>query len=156
MTDAAEVSVVVVVHTLAHAVGALRAAAAVGRPVTLLSARDAGIYAGPGWFAALVGAAREAAPDARSLALLDCGDRPGAALAAIRTGVEGVIFTGRADVARGLADIARQHGVQLVTERPVADLDLEDHFFAAEEESEQSCAAFLAGRGSADRASAPA
>src|SRR5271165_6981358 len=138
---------VIVVHTLAHAAGALRAAARSGRPVTLLSARDAGIYAGPGWFAAVVAAAREAGPEVRSFAFLDCGDEPGAALAAIRTGIEGVIFTGRADVARRLADMARQHGVLLVTERPAASLDLEQHFFASEEASEQACAAFLAGIG---------
>jgi hypothetical protein len=143
-------SAVIVVHTLAHAVAALRAGVRSGRQVTLLSARDAGIYAGPGWFAAVVAAAREAAPAARSSALLDCSDQPGAALAAIRSGIEGVIFTGRADVARRLADIARQHGVLLVTERPISSLDLEQHFFASEEASEQVCAAFLAGIGEAE------
>ncbi|MBV8121956.1 MAG: hypothetical protein JO081_18700, partial [Alphaproteobacteria bacterium] len=113
---------IVVVHTLAHAIGALRAAARAQRPMALLSARDAGIYAGPGWFAALVEAARAAAPDARCSALLDCGDQPGAALAAIRAQIEGVIFTGRTDVARRLVDIASRHGVRLVSARPAAGL----------------------------------
>jgi delta 1-pyrroline-5-carboxylate dehydrogenase len=134
----------VVVHTLAHAVGALRAAARLDRPVILASARDAGVYAGPGWFGALVTAAREAVPAARCSALLDCGDRPGAALAAIRTEIEGVLFTGRADLARRLADIAARHGVRLVTGRPAAALDLGAEFFAAEAESEHRCAMFLA------------
>jgi len=120
-----------------------------GRPVILASAADAGIYAGPGWFAALVAAAREAAPGARFSVLLDCGDRPGAALAAIRAQIEGVVFTGRTDVARRLADIARQHGVRFVTERPTAGLDLCDDFFASEVESEQRCADFFARTGSA-------
>jgi delta 1-pyrroline-5-carboxylate dehydrogenase len=112
--------------------------------VILASTADAGIYAGPGWFAAVVAAAREAVPEARFSALLDCGDRPGAALAAIRAQIEGVVFTGRADVARRLADIAQQHGVRFVTERPAAGLDLGDDFFASEAESEQRCADFFA------------
>jgi delta 1-pyrroline-5-carboxylate dehydrogenase len=136
--------VVIVVHTLAHAVGALAAARRAARPVTILSAPDAGIYAGPGWFGAVIEAAREAVPDARSSAFLDCGDQPGAALAAIRAEIEGIIFTGRADVAARLADIARQHGVRFLTERAVATLDLEGDFFASEAESEQRCAGVLA------------
>jgi delta 1-pyrroline-5-carboxylate dehydrogenase len=137
----------IVVYTLAHTVGALRAAARTGRPVTLTSATDAGIYAGPGWFGAVLEAAREAVPKAVFSALLDCGDQPGAALAAIRAQVESVIFTGRGDVARRLADIAAQHGVRLVTGRPTARLDLGDDFFAAETAIEQRCADFLASLG---------
>jgi hypothetical protein len=134
---------VIVVHTLAHAFGALRAARQAKRPVTLLSAADAGIYAGPGWFQALVTAARQAVPVARCSALLDCGDRPGAALAAIRARVEGVIFSGRADVGCRLAEIAEQHGVRFVTGRPAAALDLGDDFFASETVNERRCAECL-------------
>ena len=83
-------------------------------------------------------------PEAVFTAFLDCGDQPGAALAAIRAGVEGVIFTGRNDVADRLADIARQHGVRFVIERPAAGLDLRDDFFALEAESKQRCADFFA------------
>jgi delta 1-pyrroline-5-carboxylate dehydrogenase len=117
------------------------------RSVVLVSAADAGIYTGPGWFGALVEAAREAVPEARFSALLDCGDRPGAALAAIRAQVEGVIFIGRDDVADRLADIARQHGVSFVTERPAGGLDLGNQFFASEAESQQCCADFLSRSG---------
>jgi len=132
------------VYTRAHAVGALKAAARAGQALTLTSAPDAGIYAGPGWFGALVTAAREAVPGARYFALLNCGDQPGAALAAIRAGVEGVIFTSRADVVRRLADIAAQHGVRLVITHPTTRLDLGDDFFASETAIEQRCADFLA------------
>ncbi|MFZ3238316.1 MAG: hypothetical protein WA184_23450 [Stellaceae bacterium] len=135
---------VIVVHTLAHSVGALRAAMRADRRVILASAEHAGIYAGPGWFRALVAAAREAVPDARcAAALLDCGDRPGAALAAIRAAVEGVIFTGHADVARRLAEIAARQGVGFVTERPATALDLVSDFFASSNDSERRCAEFL-------------
>jgi hypothetical protein len=75
--------------------------------------------------------------------LLDCGDNVGAALAALRAEVEGVIFTGRADVAHRLADIARQHGVRLETKRPADALDLAEDFFASKEDLERRCAEFL-------------
>ncbi len=109
----------------------------------LASASGAGSYGGPGWFGALVAAAREAVPGARFSALLDCGDDVGAALAAIRSEIEGVVFTGRVDVARRLADIARQHGVRFVTERPAAALDLSADFFASPELLERRCADVL-------------
>ena len=137
---------VIIIHTLAHAVGALRAAARADRPIVLLSAPEAGVYVGPGWFRALAEAAREAAPKARCSAILDCGEEAGAALAAIRARVEGIVFTGRADVARRLADIARQHGVRLETGRPTAALDLGPDFFASAELIEQRCAELLCGR----------
>jgi hypothetical protein len=133
----------VIVHSLAHAVGALKAAARAARPIILLSAPEAGIYAGAGWFRALVAAAREAVPDGRFSAILDCGKEAGAALAAIRAQIEAVVFTGRPDVARRLADIARQHGVRLQTTRPVTALDLGADFFASAATIEQRCVAFL-------------
>jgi len=86
---------------------------------------------------------RVAVPDARFSALLDCGDNVGAALAAIRAEGEGVVFTGRPDVARRLADIARQHGVRVETERPAAALDLATDFFSSQEQIERRCAEFL-------------
>jgi hypothetical protein len=109
----------------------------------LASAPDAGGYVGPGWFTALVHTARETVPEARFSALLDCGDNAAAALASIRSEVEAVVFTGRADVAWRLADIARQHGVRLETARPATALDLAEDFFAAPEIVERRCAEFL-------------
>jgi hypothetical protein len=90
-----------------------------------------------------VDTARKAVPEARFSALLDCGASAGAALAAIRSEVESIIFTGRPDVARRLADIALQYGVQFETERPAAVLDLETDFFASRESLERRCAEFL-------------
>src|SRR5829696_710484 len=108
----------IIVHSLAHAVAALNAASEAGRGVVLASAPDAGISAGPGWWGALVAAAREAVPAARFTALLDCGDDAGAAQAAIRAGIEAIVFTGRPDAAERLADIAAQAGLRLMTTRP--------------------------------------
>jgi hypothetical protein len=135
---------VIIVHTLAHAVAALNAAAKAGRPIILASAPDAGIYAGPGWFGELVGAARGAVPAARFSAILDCGDDAGAAMATIRAGIDAIVFTGRADVAARLGDIATQAGTRLLTARPAAILDLGVSFFADDESVRRRCADALA------------
>jgi len=134
---------VIVVHALAQAIAALRAAVRADQAVVLASAPGAGSYVGPGWFREVVAVAREAVPEARFSALLDCSDDVGAVLAALRAEVEGVVFTGRADVTSRLADIARQHGVRFVTQRPAAALDLGDDFFASPKIVEQRCAELL-------------
>jgi delta 1-pyrroline-5-carboxylate dehydrogenase len=130
---------VIIVHSLAHAIAVLRAAGRAGRAVVIASPPGAGGYVGPGWFREVVAAAREAVPEAALSSLLDCGDDVGAALAAIRSEVEGVVFTGRADVTSRLADIASQHGVRFLTDRPALALDLGDDFFASPEVLEQRC-----------------
>src|SRR5437762_12668520 len=91
-----ETAPVIIIHSLAHAVAALNAAAEAGRPIILASAPDAGIYAGPGWFGELVGAARGAVPAARFRAVLGCGGDAAAAMAAVRGGIEAIVLTGRA------------------------------------------------------------
>jgi sugar/nucleoside kinase (ribokinase family) len=135
---------VVIIHSLAHAVAALTAAAETGRPVVLASAPDAGIYGGPGWWKELIAAARAVVPNAPATALLDCGDDAGAAQAAIRAGIEGIVFTGRADAATRLADIAEQRGARLLAARPDAVLDLGADFFSSEEALRRRCADILA------------
>jgi hypothetical protein len=139
-----ETAPVIIIHSLAHAVAALSAASEAGRPIVLVSAPEAGIYAGPGWFRELVRGAREAVPEARFSTILDCGADAGAAIAAIRAGVEGVVFTGRADVAARLGDIAAQAGARLMTAWPAAMLDLGASFFADDESVRRYCADALA------------
>ncbi|MGE0260226.1 MAG: hypothetical protein AB7H71_19125 [Alphaproteobacteria bacterium] len=127
----------IVVHSLTHAIATLEAAAEAGRPVLLLSAVDAGLSAGAGWWREVIAAARKAASAAPaavpSATLLDCGDDAGAAQAALREGVEAIVFTGPAAVAERLADIARQRGGEVHRERPKPALDLGDDFFAPPE-----------------------
>ena len=72
----------VIVHGLPDARAALRP----GRPVTLLSARGAALYAGCLWWRELVAAARAAHPATPAQDVLDCSDAPGAAMAALRAG----------------------------------------------------------------------
>jgi len=138
------VPAIFVVHSLTHAVAALEAAAAADRGVVLLSAADAGVYAGAGWWKALVEAARDAIPAAKFSAILDCGDAAGAVQAAIRAGVAAAIFTGRADVGGRLAAIAEQQGAALLTARPQPALDLAVCFFADAETLRRRCADALA------------
>jgi acyl-CoA reductase-like NAD-dependent aldehyde dehydrogenase len=122
----------------------LSAAVEAGCPVVLLSAPDGGIYAGAAWFREMMRAAREAVPEAECSAILDCGNDAGAAMAAIRAGVEAILFAGRADAARRLADIAAQNGAKLLTERPTAAVDLGTDFFSPADRMRQRCADMLA------------
>jgi hypothetical protein len=134
----------IVVHSLTHAVAALEASATADREIVLLSAPGAGVYAGAGWFAALVEAARAAVPAAQCAPILDCGDDAGAVQAALRAGVEAVIFTGRADVAERLAAIAGARGSRLLTTRPPPLLDFGELFFASSDTLRERCADALA------------
>jgi len=133
-----------VVHSLDHATAALQAAAAMDRDIVLLSAAGAALYAGAGWWRALIEAARDAVPAAKFAAILDCGNDAGAAQAAFRAGVETVIFTGRAAVAERLATIAAACGSRLLTAAPQPALDLAVCFFADTETLRRRVADVLA------------
>lgn len=110
----------IVFHSIEHLNAALTAAQETGVELTLLTAPGAAAYLGAGWFREAVAAALAAHPDTRATMLLDCGERPGDALAAFRAGVPGVIFTGRADVADKLEHLARAHGAVFRRNRPAA------------------------------------
>lgn len=104
---------VVWVHSLDQAIAALRAAAALERPLVLAS--DAAGSGGVTWFLALIAQARDAVPAARCEALLDCADQPGWALEALRLGCPLVRYRGPRKTAAKLADIAEQMGARLIT-----------------------------------------
>lgn len=114
----------IVIHSLAQARAAARAAVELGVAVELWSAPGAAAYAGPGWFKAVLEATRAAEPDARISAVLDCADLPGLVLGTFRIGLEAACFTGPDRVAAKLADIAAQHRARLVRRRPNHALDL--------------------------------
>jgi len=111
----------IVIHGLAHAEAALAAAAELRVAVTLISAEGAAGYAGPASFRMVVEQALAAHPEAQVSAVLDCGDMPGYAMAALRDGARVIRFSG--DTAEKIADIAAQYGAQMIAERPEA-LDL--------------------------------
>jgi hypothetical protein len=109
----------VVVHGLDHALQALRP----GRAVTLLSAPGAAGYAGCLWWRELVRAARAGFPDTPTDDILDCGDAPGAAMAALRIGLPALVLAPTCPAWAATAAIAAAQGAVLLAERPPA-LDL--------------------------------
>jgi fructose/tagatose bisphosphate aldolase len=129
----------IIVHTFAQICAALDAAAALGVPVTVASAEGAGGYAGPLWFKSLVDEARRDHPQLRVTAVLDCGDEPGTALAALRAGIKRVRFTGPAELRAKLAAIAAELGATIESEVSDKVLDLID-----ERDPAAACRAFLA------------
>lgn len=109
----------ILVHSAADADTALAAATMAGRAV-LLVGRAAAV--GPAWFLAVAARALARHPGARAAALLDCGDRAGAALAALRSGATLIGFRGSEDATRRLAAIAATYGATVVPP-PVAPFD---------------------------------
>ncbi|MBM3534903.1 MAG: hypothetical protein FJX60_17890 [Alphaproteobacteria bacterium] len=67
--------------------------------------------------------AGEAEPQARFTAILDCADRPGDVLAALRQGIAYVAFHGAAEVRDKLAAIAEARDARLLAPAS-ADIDL--------------------------------
>lgn len=108
---------IVIVHSLAQARAALAAAATLGCSLTLASPPAAAAYVGPAWFQQMIVLAAADFPEVELRAVLDCGDRAGDVLAALRQGIEWVHFTGRRPVAAKLAALAEQQGAVLLTGR---------------------------------------
>jgi hypothetical protein len=104
----------VIVHSLADA----RLALSHSRPVTLLSAPGAALYAGCLWWAALIRAA-----ETDSVSLLDCADAPGRAIEALKLGLPGVILTCEPNLFAAVARIAEAQGAVLLVAAPPS-LDL--------------------------------
>ena len=111
----------ITVISLVQTEAALAAAAALGVCVTIISAPNAAEAAGPGWFEAVIATARKRYPNVAVTAILDCGDAPGHALAAIRHGVKAIRYDGPAP--DQINDIAAQAGALVFRQRPEA-LDL--------------------------------
>lgn len=109
----------VIVHGMDHA----RQALAAGRPVTLLSAPGAALYAGCGWWRALVRQARTAAPDVAVVDILDCADGSGQALAALRIGQLRLVLWRMSPGWDEVAAIAAERGGCVLETAPAA-LDL--------------------------------
>jgi hypothetical protein len=104
----------VIVHGLQDA----RAALAPGLPVTLLSAPGAALYAGCGWWRALV---REAAGDALPPPdILDCGAAPGRVLEALRAGQRLLVLHAAPAVFADLSGRAAGLGAMLMAQAPPA------------------------------------
>jgi fructose/tagatose bisphosphate aldolase len=129
----------IIVHSLAEARAAVAAAAELGVPLTLASAPGAAGTTGAAWFRELVALAASGHPETPVTAVLDCGDKPGHVLAALRQGLRAVRFTGRKSTAARLAQIAAHYGAEVIT-GPVQAVDLLD-----DPEPEAACRRWLSG-----------
>ena len=118
---AGSVHPVVVVHGLADA----RMVLAIGQPVTLLSAVGAALFAGSGWWHALIERARAEHPDIPIADILDCADASGLALGALRIGLRRIVLSPTAPGWQAVAAIAASLGSEVLTARPPS-LDIAD------------------------------
>ena len=108
----------VVIHDLEQARAVLEVARELGVAIELRSAPGAAAYAGVGYLKALGDLAGQ---ELR----IDCGEDAGLVMAALRTGCRKLAFSGPADIALRLADMAAQLGAEFRHERaPPACLDL--------------------------------
>ena len=111
----------VVVHGLVHA----RSVLAIGRSVTLLSAPGAALFAGCGWWLAVIERARSEYPGVTIDDILDCADAPGLALGALRIGQRRLVLSPTAPAWQSVAAIAASLGGEVLAARPPA-LDMAD------------------------------
>ncbi len=78
-----------------HSAGEVREALGPARPVTLVSAPGAALYAGAAWWLALMAVARADHPASAAFEnILDCGDAPGRAAEALRLGQRRLVLSG--------------------------------------------------------------
>ncbi len=101
------------------------AAVSAGRPVTLLSPENAAATLGPLWWRALAEAARARAT-APVADILDCGDAPGYAMAALRCGCRALVLAPGPAFAR-VAAAATTIGATVLASRPPAMTILDWH-----------------------------
>ena len=106
----------VVVHGLVHA----RSVLAIGRSVTLLSAPGAALFAGCGWWRAVIERARGEYPGVPIDDILDCADAPGLALGALRIGQRRLVLSPTSPGWQSVAAIAASLGSEVLTSRPPA------------------------------------
>jgi hypothetical protein len=110
----------VIIHCLADA----RDALAVGLPLILLSAPGAAIYAGVGWWRALIATAHSEHRHLAFADILDCADAPGRAAEAMREGQRRIVLTGTPPLLRERVEaLAAECGAVVLTAAPPA-LDL--------------------------------
>ncbi|HIJ37333.1 MAG TPA: hypothetical protein HPP80_00425 [Rhodospirillaceae bacterium] len=115
------------VHSADQAKAALTAALDSDIDVVLVSPPFGAQSLGIAYFQAMLTLARQSVPDAKATAMLDCGDAPGLALAALFAGVEMVRLSADQDMLERLDQIARSLPGKIVDQRPHNILDLAGH-----------------------------
>lgn len=110
----------IVVHDIDQARAVLATARELALPVTLISDPGAANNVGVGYFATLIRLSKAEFPDVTAYGVLDCGQAGGRALAALRSGLDAIIYTADGPSFLRLADIAEDLGVGMSDERPKA------------------------------------
>lgn len=117
---------VIVIHNKEQAIAALQAAADRQVNVLLLSARYAACTIGALVFKEMVSQAAQDAPASSFRAALDCGDKAGRALSALRAELKTIVFDPQSPASKRISDIAGQYGAEIlapsVYETPHLDL----------------------------------
>lgn len=127
-SDLSRVMHCIIIHGVGDARIAAAAARSLGVGVRLASAPGAASYGGAAWFAEIIAAVRADFPDVAIEAVLDCGDAPGHAMAALRAGLTSIRFTGSRRVRDKLSSLARQYDAALVElDGPMLDISLSRH-----------------------------
>ena len=109
----------ILIHGRRDAIGALAAARHKPERVTLVSVPGAALSMGVGWWKSLMDAARDAYPDVPFIDVLDCADGTGAALAALRLGLNRLILWPSAPGRDAVVAIAVGLGGFVLSESPV-------------------------------------
>ena len=110
----------IIFHHLQQAECALAAAAALRRPITLLTAPGAAAYGGPGFYLAMVEQAQARHPEAEVRAILDCGDDGAMAQMALSLGWRCLVLRGKATVRDKLRQIAAAYDAEILPRPPKA------------------------------------
>jgi len=131
----------VVVSGIDDARLACRAAKEAGAALEIWSLRSGAASMGPLWFQEMMRLVESEFPGLDVRGILDCGDAPGHALAALRQGLPLIAFSGPAAVRRKIVAIAKQTNAALVA-RPRRALDI-----AAETDAEAALHAWFARTG---------
>lgn len=102
----------------------MKAARERGLCVLLVSAKGAAATLGPAVWREMIAEAEKAEPGALAAAVLDCGNDPGFALAALREGIKTIRVDAPPEVRAKIADIAGQMSATLMADRPDPACDL--------------------------------
>ncbi len=110
----------IIFHHLQQAESALAVAAALRRPIALLTAPGAAAYGGPGFYLAIVEQARQRHPGADVRAILDCGEDSAMAQMALALGWRCLVLGGKEVVREKLRQIAATYGAEVLPRPPKA------------------------------------
>jgi hypothetical protein len=108
-----------IVHSLSDARDLLCAAEHAGADAVIISPPGAAAYLGAGYFWALAEAARAEFAAVACEVVMDCGDDPGFALAALRTGFKRIVLGGDRRARAAVAQIARGLGARVCARPPL-------------------------------------